>query len=183
MYGIVNKAIEGLIIDEFGADLFHEIKEACGFKDDAFLSNFPYDDQLTYDLLIHASQITNVPLQDLLLRFGEYWVRKTGMEQYGNLMRAGGADLKSFLINLPNLHNRIMLIYPELTPPEFVISDVAEQQLLVHYFSKRQGLQFFVKGLLQGLGEMYGESIQVSIKSSRADGSEHDIFEVKWLTS
>ena len=183
MYGIVNKAIEGLITDEFGAETFQLIKDASGFKDDVFLSNFSYDDRLTYDLLSHASEITKVPLEDLLLRFGEYWVRKTGMEQYGNLMRAGGADLKTFLINLPNLHNRIMLIYPELTPPEFVISDISDHHLLIHYFSKRRGLQYFVKGLLQGLGEMYSEPIQVHIINSRVSGSDHDVFEVKWITS
>jgi Haem-NO-binding len=183
MYGIVNKAIEGLITDEYGADVFELIKHASGFKDDFFLSNFPYDDQLTYDLLIHASKITNVPMEELLFRFGEYWVRKTGFEQYGNLMRAGGADLKAFLINLPNLHNRIMLIYPEVRPPEFIISDVSDNFLLIHYFSERQGLQYFVKGLLQGLGDMYNEPVHVQIRNSRAEGSDHDVFEVKWITA
>jgi len=41
-----------------------------------------------------------------------------------------------------------MLIYPKLTPPEFKISEVYENRLCLHYFSKRQGLQDFVRELI-----------------------------------
>jgi hypothetical protein len=31
-------------------------------------------------------------------------------------VNSGGINLKEFLVNLPVFHNRIMLIYPKLTP-------------------------------------------------------------------
>jgi hypothetical protein len=49
-----------------------------------------------------------------------------------------------------------MLLYPKLTPPEFKVTDIEESSLHLHYFSKREGLQEFFRGLLQGLGKMYG---------------------------
>jgi hypothetical protein len=54
----------------------------------------------------------------VLIAFGEWWVMKTS-EKYPGLMNSGGINLKEFLVNLPVFHNRIMLIYPKLTPPEF----------------------------------------------------------------
>ncbi|MFT7336624.1 MAG: hypothetical protein ACI9M1_002585 [Porticoccaceae bacterium] len=33
-------------------------------------------------------------------------------------MEAGGNDLKEFLISLPLFHNRVMLMYLRLSPPE-----------------------------------------------------------------
>ncbi|MFV8360439.1 heme NO-binding domain-containing protein [Flavobacterium sp. LS1P3] len=32
-----------------------------------------------------------------------------------------------------------MFIYPKLTPPEFKVTDVPENSLNIHYFSKREG--------------------------------------------
>jgi hypothetical protein len=73
-----------------------------------------------------------------------------------------------------------MLIYPKLTPPEFQISNIEEKSLYVHYFSKRIGLQEFVRGLLTGLGKMYDEPVQLELIQSRDTGSEHEIFRVNW---
>jgi hypothetical protein len=52
-------------------------------------------------------------------------------------MNSGGINLKEFLVNLPVFHNRIMLIYPKLTPPEFKVSHIETNSIHIHYFSKR----------------------------------------------
>ena len=90
------------------------------------------------------------------------------------------SSLKEFLINLPAFHNRVMLIYPKLTPPEFKISHIEEKSIQVHYFSKREGLQQFVRGLLQGLGKMYQVNTAIELLESREGGSSHEVFKVSW---
>jgi hypothetical protein len=92
-------------------------------------------------------------------------------------MEARGNNLKEFLINLPVFHHRVMLIYPKLTPPEFKFTDIHEQSIHVHYFSKRYGLKEFVNGLLQGLRKMYS-SQAIELLESRDEGSDHEIFKV-----
>lgn len=54
-------------------------------------------------------------------------------EKYGGLMDAEKIHYK-FLINLPLFHNRVMMIYPKLTPPEFKISDVQENSFIYIIF-------------------------------------------------
>jgi hypothetical protein len=95
-------------------------------------------------------------------------------------MEAGGNSLREFLINLPAFHYRVMLIYPKLTPPSFKVSDIEDRSIHVHYFSKRQGLSEFVRGLLSGLGKMYNTPINVELIHSREDGSSHEVFKVSW---
>jgi hypothetical protein len=73
-----------------------------------------------------------------------------------------------------------MLIYPKLTPPEFKVTDVTENSLCLHYFSKRKGLQEFVRGLLQGLGKMFNTSIILELIQTRDEGSTHEIFKINW---
>lgn len=95
-------------------------------------------------------------------------------------MEAGGASLKEFLINLPNFHSRIMLIYPNLTPPEFRISHINDNSVRVHYFSEREGLEDFVTGLLQGLGILFNSPVSIEMIERRADGGDHEIYNVSW---
>jgi len=180
MYGIVNKAIEDLVIENFGAEKWLAVKQRSGVDIDFFLSNEPYDDAVTFKLAAAVSEEMNIPLNEVLIAFGEYWVLKTGKEKYGSLMEAGGSNLKEFLLNLPNFHNRIMLMFPKLTPPEFKVSNIEPRSIHIHYISKREGLQEFTRGLLQGLGKLYSTDITIELLEDRASGSHHEIFKVSW---
>lgn len=180
MYGIVNKAIEDLVISNFGEEKWEAVKERSGVDVDFFISNEPYDDDITFKLAVAVGAEMNIPVSSVLQAFGEWWILKTGKEKYGGLMEAGGSSLREFLINLPVFHSRIMLIYPKLTPPEFKTSNIEAQSIHMHYFSKRQGLQEFVRGLFMGLGKMYSTVVEIELIQSRDDGSDHEVFKVSW---
>ena len=97
-----------------------------------------------------------------------------------SLLKSGGASLREFLLNLPDFHARVALLYPQLQPPEFTCTDVTETSLRLHYFTARPGLTDFVDGLLQGLSKLYETPISIRLTASRADGADHDIFDVSW---
>ena len=180
MYGIVNKAIGDLVIHNFGKDKWEIILEKSNIDVDFFISNEPYDDDITYKLAGATSEVLGITVGEVLNSFGEWWILKTGVEKYGGLMAAGGKNLREFIINLPMFHNRIMLLYPKLTPPEFKVTNVTDNSADVHYFSKREGLQEFVRGLLSGLGKMYKTEVNIVLVQSRDEGSDHEIFRVQW---
>lgn len=180
MYGIVNKAIQDLVITNFGEQKWEDIRERSGIEEEFFISSEPYDDAITYKLAIAVSEEMNMSVSDVLITFGEWWVMKTTKEKYAGLMESGGSTLKEFLVNLPLFHNRVMLIYPKLTPPEFKVSEVSEKSLNLHYFSKREGLQEFVRGLIQGLGKMFNTPVEIELLHTRDQGDTHEIFKVSW---
>jgi hypothetical protein len=180
MYGIVNKAIEELVRENFGEEKWGAVKKRSGVDIDYFLSNEPYNDDITFKLAAAVSEEMKIPLDKVFEAFGEWWVLKTGKDNYGGLIEAGGDNLKVFLINLPEFHNRVMLYFPKLTPPEFKISDIEEKSVHIHYFSKRAGLREFVRGLLQGLGKMFGAPVVIELLESRDKEKNHEIFKVSW---
>lgn len=180
MYGIVNKAIQDLVIANFGAEKWEDIRERSGIEEDFFISSEPYDDAITYKLAVAVSEEMNMSVSDVLITFGEWCVIKTTKEKYTGLMESGGSTLKEFLENLPLFHNRVMLIYPKLTPPEFKVNEVSEKSLNLHYFSKREGLQEFVRGLIQGLGKMFETPVEIELLQTRDQGDSHEIFKVSW---
>jgi hypothetical protein len=181
MYGIVNKAIEELISENYGIEKWTTIRKASGVEVEFFLSNEAYDDEVTYKLANSAARELNLTVDEVLEAFGEWWILRTSQEKYGKLMHAGGRNLREFLINLPNFHNRISLIYPKLAPPEFKVTDQTDSTLNLHYYSGRPGLKNFVRGLVVGLGKMYKEEINIELLTCRESGSDHEIFKISWI--
>lgn len=180
MYGIINKAIQELVTDNYGEEKWQKILALSAIEEDFFISNEPYDDDITFKLAQAVSLEMNINIEDVLIAFGEWWVVKTTKDKYGTLMESGGATLKEFLINLPNFHNRVMLIYPKLTPPEFKVSNLSDSSLHLHYISSREGLQEFVRGLIQGLGILFNTPVTIDLIETRDNGSSNEIFKISW---
>ena len=178
MYGIVNQAIQGLITDKFGIDKWNEIKERSSVNVDYFISNEPYNDSLTYDIVGVASEVLKIDATIILEEFGFYWATVIGMEKYGDLMKSGGKNFTHFVLNLPNFHSRVMLIFPNLAPPEFSVEQVNEQLLILHYYSHRDGLSHFVLGIIKGIGQIYNTEIETKIILSEKNEFQHDIIEI-----
>lgn len=55
MYGIVNKAIQELISENYGIEKWTAIRKASGIEVEFFLSNEAYDDEVTYKLANSAA--------------------------------------------------------------------------------------------------------------------------------
>lgn len=180
MYGIVNKAVKELLIEQKGEAAWLEVKKKAGVEHDTFLSNESYDDAITYKLAGAAASVMGTTVGDILFAFGEYWILKTGMKSYGALMEAGGHDLRSFLINLPSFHSRVMLMFPNLRPPEFLTNETDNGDVIVHYYSEREGLSTFTAGLLSGLAKMHKEQVNITQTLWRDRGADHDVFQVSW---
>lgn len=182
MYGIVNKSIEDLIKSNFGEEKWNIILEKSGIEHNYFISSEPYDDEVTFKLAHTIATEMNMSIEAVLVTFGEWWIIKTTKVKYSGLMEAGGNNLKDFLINLPLFHNRVILLFPKLTPPEFKISDIEENSLHLHYFSKREGLQAFVRGLIQGLGILFEKKVAIELLKSRPQGDSHEVFKISWTS-
>ena len=180
MYGLINKTIEELVIEKYGAEKWSAVMEHSKTDPDAFITNSYYPDEVTLGLVSSASSILNISSSDLLFAFGEYWILKTGMEKYGAILSANGTNLADFLINLPSFHSRVMLIYPEITPPDFFIEKIDEKVFIIHYHSQRDGLTEFMRGLISGMGKMFKIDVNIILDSPKASNGDHDIFSVKW---
>lgn len=180
MYGMVNKALEDMIRSQHGDAAWDNIKEKANVTVEIFISNEGYPDGITYDLVRSAADVLGKSPSDILEAFGEWWILKTGRQGYGGLLDAAGRTVREFLVNLPNFHSRISLMYPKLQPPRFEVSHLADQSLHLHYSTHREGLTPMMIGLLRGIGTMYGTPVRVSLVESRSAGAPHDVFLVEW---
>ena len=180
MYGLVNRAVEELVVSNFGDEKWQAIKAKSGVDVEVFISNEGYPDEITYKLVGAAVEVLGLPAEQVLIAFGEHWVLKTAAENYGPMMKSGGRTLRDFLVNLPNFHTRVAMIYPNLQPPRFACSDVTDTSLNLHYHTHRPGLTSFVVGLVQGLGKLYNTPLTCTIAERKDEGADHDVFAIHW---
>lgn len=181
MYGLVNRALQNLVIQKLGQEAWNEICETAQIEDHNFVNFMPYPDDVTYRLAAAAAQKMNQTVAQVLEAFGEQWILFTADEGYGDLLKMCGNTLVEFLTNLNSLHARIQLIHPHLLPPKVVCSDIQKNSLKLSYYSTRPGLAPMVVGLLKGLGKRFGVSITIALVKSREEGADHDEFEVRFL--
>ena len=179
MYGMINKALQHMVVEAHGEEVWERIRTRAGVEVEFFISNEGYPDEITHQLAGAASEVLRVPVEEVLRTFASHWVLNTARQEYGDLMATGGRTLREFLLNLPDLHTRVALIFPELRPPEFSCSEVTANSLRLHYRSTREGLTPFVVGLVEGLGGMFQTPVEV-VPVTEAHGPGRDEFLVSW---
>ena len=176
MYGIVNKGVRDMIIQNYGHATWQEIKNEAGCEDDFFMSMYAYEDEITYNLVGAASKILDTPAHDILVAFGEYWINFTADEGYGELLQLAGNTFPEFLSNLDNLHQRVGSTYKHLNPPSFLCKEINEHTLLLEYHSSREGLSSLVLGLIKGLGKKFNVSVEVKQIKNREEVGYDEFF-------
>ncbi|MGH1396557.1 MAG: heme NO-binding domain-containing protein [Trichormus sp.] len=180
MYGLVNKAIQDMVCSRFDENTWRIIKQKAQIDVDVFISMEGYPDDITHRLVKAASVVLNLSPSEIMQAFGEFWVKYTSEEGYGEMMDMSGDTLPEFLENLDNLHARVGVSFPKLKPPSFECSDMEENALKLHYRSDREGLAPMVLGLVKGLGTRFDTEVDIIQTESRENGAEHDEFLVKY---
>ena len=73
MFGWINDCTECLVIEKFGQDVWHQIKDKAGcgdVPDGGFLRYKYYPDSDTVSLVVAASEVLNITVDDVLHAFG-----------------------------------------------------------------------------------------------------------------
>ncbi|MFM7194279.1 MAG: heme NO-binding domain-containing protein [Bacteroidota bacterium] len=180
MYGLVNKAIRDLIVENFGTEKWSEICRISDFPDEEFVAMSPYPDALTYTLVGNASKVLGADASVLLDKFGEYWVLYTANEGYGDLLSLSGNNLAEFLGNMDMLHNRIAGIMPDLKPPKFRTRNQQDRSIELEYYSHREGLTPMIFGLIRGLGKRFGQECTIEQIQERKSIEDCHVFKISW---
>lgn len=180
MYGLVNKGIYELVVNQYGKESWNSIRAQAGLGEDDFISMESYPDGLTYKLIAATSQILQITQEKVLEKFGEYWITHTANEGYGNLLDMAGTTFTDFLKNLDQLHSCVGHIMPGVSPPSFQCTDIRDKSLVLHHYSSREGLEHMVVGLITGLGKRFQLECSVTMKESTRTGGDHNVFLIEW---
>lgn len=179
MYGLVNKAVEQLVLVHYGEAKWEEIARKANI-DQPFIAMDTYPDQVTFDLVAAASEVLDTPAAAILEAFGEHWIQYTVEDGYGGILSLYGTSVLEFLQNMNTLHAQIKLSFPELKPPSIACEEQANGQLLVSYHSERAGLAPMLVGLLKGLGKRFETPVNIEYLDSIVKENTTEFFLVSF---
>jgi hypothetical protein len=182
MFGLVNRAIEQLVLSLRGEEGWVRVCEAAGWEDQVFIAMQTYDDAVTYRLVGAVSQELGLPANEVLRAFGEYWILYTADEGYGDLLATCGNDLVSFLKGMNHMHARIEVTMTDIRPPHFDVVDRSPTEYELVYKSTREGLSPMVEGLLMGLARRFGQRIELTHTAQRDAASPEDRFLIRIMS-
>lgn len=180
MYGMVNKAAQRMLESRFGDDTWAQVKRKAQLEVDGFISMKQYPDDVTYRIVAAAAKVLDVPADEVLVEFGEFWIEYALVSGYRDLLKSTGRDLFEFLENLDGLHTRLSQSFPEYRPPSFELKrrDADHGELI--YTSDREGLAPFVVGLITGAGrELFDAVVEVDHISPKSETQDYDVFRVR----
>lgn len=177
MYGVIYIAIKDYAETAFGTEKWEAIVAESGVNVDFTVTEQPFNDNISYILAKAVSAITHTPLQVVLYNFGLQVIRSTNAK-FKPIISERGETLRDYLLNLPDFHNRISLIYPELMAPEFRLSDVQPGSMMIHYRKRIEGMTEYIRGYINGLAEVYNET--VSIVPVSASGGTEEVYKITW---
>ncbi len=178
MYGTVNKAIERLIINTYGEDRWLDIKKDANVNINVFQSNEPYPDHITFDLISSSSKILDIAPSSLLFDSGKCWVLDVGLNSYASMIAAAGNNFEEFMLNIPNFQTRLLLLYPQMQAPEFVVH-ADGGKIYCEYHSQRDGLTPFIIGSIHAIGDLYDTKINLEQLHNKSENG-FDLFKISW---
>lgn len=176
MYGLLSTAIRDYIITDFGAEAWADITPESVFDKMA-----PYPDEITYALIARASAVLEVPQDALLEGIGRHWVAYCDAQGYGLLFDSFGKSLRSFLLSLGTLHDRVAQSFPALKPPNFDTRELADGVIEILYSTHRPGLCPMVRGIIVGLGVRFRQEISIVQLTCARSGATCCAFRVELL--
>ena len=185
MFGWINDCTESLVVTKFGLDKWHEIKKKAEntTKDGGFIRHQYYSDASTVELVVAASEVLNVSVDDVLEAFGTHFMEFTRGNGYDNMLSCQGSNLRLWLSNLNALHDHLQSSLPEgfAAPVFWCENDESEDHvgsILFHYYSKRGNL--FVALVVGVVKEVARYHFDLDVKLERLQ--MQDVEDAKFTT-
>lgn len=180
MYGMINKALQEMVINSYGACTWEAVKKKAQIDIDTFFNGEMYDDAITHRLVDALSVIVSIGAAQVYYNIGEWYVVQTIGKKYAGMVLAGGKTLKDFFVNLPALYASIKRLYFPNTSSAISISDVQENSALICYHGPLPEFEEIVRGGLSGFCILFKAQPKVTIIENKSEGNTHIIYKVCW---
>lgn len=119
-------------------------------------------------------------MNDVLEAFGAHFLDYCVQSGYDRILKVLGRNLRDFLCNLDALHDHLATIYPGMEAPSFRCTETPDGTLLLHYYSKRQGLEHIVIGIVKAVAkEMLNTEVTVFVQQPRSGENDHVVFAIR----
>ena len=116
------------------------------------------------------SMFIDLPASFLLEAFGKMFFKFCQDAGYDKILKVLGGTPRDFLQNLDALHDHLATIYPGMQAPSFRCSYDENNQLILHYYSERPGLEHIVIGIVKEVADkLHNSEVEVKVIKTKAE--------------
>ncbi|WP_159951015.1 heme NO-binding domain-containing protein [Polaribacter septentrionalilitoris] len=171
MKGIVFTEFLDLVEDKFGLEMVDKIiSESKLESEGAYTAIGTYSFSEMLQLLTHLSKYTEIPIDNLLLVYGEHFFSVIENSYPGLL--ATYKDPIDMLSSIENhIHVEVQKIYPDAELPTFVVEEKSENSLIMVYKSSR-AMHHFGLGLMNKTFEHFNSTATIQLEKIKEDGTQ-----------
>ncbi len=177
MKGIINKGIQEFVEDTFGSLEWDSIKKYCNCEEFFFAASKDYPDKITLELLSATASITQMPQDELMEKFGRFFMQNTGLKTYSFYYELAGKNPREFLLNMEKLFQHVTNNIGNNNLLRFQYNELPEGKLSIHYNSERK-LCPILKGLLLGIGSYLDQKLEINESSCMLLGDNECAIEI-----
>lgn len=179
MKGFFFTLLEKMVIARGGAAAWDALVHNTDLKTvGGFLGPLHYPDEDLFALIETASAMTGQPVSALTRAYGRFIFPELGRMHASFI--PPGITAKRFLLSVDQaVHVQVHKLYPETRLPYFRYEDPAPDELVMLYDSPRRWCDL-VEGLIDAIGEHFGEDIAQSHPQCRKRGDSQCRFELRF---
>ncbi|CAJ1965371.1 unnamed protein product [Cylindrotheca closterium] len=188
MYGLIFEVVEEWVIEKYGLNVWHNIKELAGNKrkDQTYLRREHYQDEELVDLIDAASDILKISVTSVLESFGRFIIMHHFANGYDELLKCQGSTLRQWLSNLNAMHDHVQRSFPgeNFIAPIYWCEDCDEVEgsILLHYYTLRGTLLVpMTVGIVEQLAS-YHFNLEVKMVQLALQGQDGSSF-TSWRIS
>jgi hypothetical protein len=171
MHGTINVALQGFLKDNYGAELWAEVRRIAKLPEDGFEAMVSYDHALTIACVEAAVKVLGKSPNAFLEDLGTFLVIHPNLEPLRRLLRFGGGDFVEFLHSLEEWPDRARLALPELEVPEIRLIPQGPGEYVISARWALPGIAPLLSGTLRAMADDYGALVMLSLAGIE-DGEE-----------
>lgn len=171
MHGLINRALQGFLMDTYGAPCWADCATAAGLPPEGLDPLHPGDAAVTDALLAAAAVRTARPREALLEDLGTWLIFGRGLDWLRRLLRFGGGDFVDFLHSLDDLPGRARLALPDLVLPPIEVTERSSNRFQIVTQGAWDGFGHILVGALRAMADDYG-ALAMLDHDGRHDGAE-----------
>ena len=156
MHGLIFASFRDYLHTEHGAGVAQDVTAG----EPQYTLSEAYPDEQFLMLLERACERTGLDLETLLFEFGVFTAATTFARLYSVLFKLS-PSARDFLLTVETpIHDTVRETMPDAKPPQLGVTDLGEEGLEILYSSPRR-ICALLRGLVEGTGRIYGETIEV----------------------
>lgn len=156
MHGMINRALQGFIVETYGKDVWAEVRSIADLRIDEFEAMLHYKDTLTLECFKALAQTMNQDEMAVLEDLGTFLITHPPLDPLRRLLRFGGASFTEFVLSLDELADRGRMVIPDIELPEIVVQQVDATQFGLRARWKLPGVGAILLGALRAMADDYG---------------------------